>query len=40
VPIIAQSLFVRNDSQLPDSFSNKVVSALRSGFGGHPIERK
>ena len=40
VPIIAQSLFVRNDSQLPNSFSNKVVSALRSGFGGHPIERK
>lgn len=40
VPVIAQSLFVRNDSQLPESFSNKVVSALRSGFGGHPIERK
>lgn len=40
VPIIVQSLFVRNDSQLPDSFSKKVVSALRSGFGGHPIERK
>ncbi|MEC1385972.1 hypothetical protein P9C87_01015 [Aerococcus viridans] len=32
VPIIAQSLFVRNNSQLPDSFSKKVVSALRSGL--------
>jgi len=39
VPVIASSLFVRNESKIDESFSNKVVSALRSGFGGHPIER-
>lgn len=40
VPIIANSLFVRNFSKIEDNFSNKVVSALRFSFGGHPIERK
>ncbi|WP_025730751.1 phosphogluconate dehydrogenase (NAD(+)-dependent, decarboxylating) [Atopobacter phocae] len=37
VPTIAQSLFIRNDSHISDSFSNKVVSSLRNGFGGHSI---
>lgn len=37
VPTIALSLFMRNLSQEEDSFSAKVVSALRNGFGGHTI---
>ncbi|MGM0125988.1 6-phosphogluconate dehydrogenase (decarboxylating) [Enterococcus sp. AZ194] len=37
VPTIALSLFMRNLSQEEDSFSAKVVSALRNGFGGHEI---
>ncbi|GCF95364.1 6-phosphogluconate dehydrogenase [Enterococcus florum] len=37
VPTIALSLFVREESKIPDSFSNKVVSSLRHGFGGHAM---
>ncbi|MGI6512599.1 MAG: phosphogluconate dehydrogenase (NAD(+)-dependent, decarboxylating) [Catenisphaera adipataccumulans] len=40
VPTIALSLFMRNLSQEDDSFSAKVVSALRNGFGGHAIVEK
>lgn len=40
VPTIALSLFMRNLSQEDDSFSAKVVSALRNGFGGHAIVSK
>ncbi|MDT2757372.1 decarboxylating 6-phosphogluconate dehydrogenase [Enterococcus asini] len=40
VPIIANSLFVRNTSQIEDSFSNKVVATLRHGFGGHAVKQK
>lgn len=40
VPVIACSLFVRNASQIDDSFSNKVVSTLRHGFGGHAVYEK
>lgn len=40
VPTIALSLFMRNLSQEEDSFSAKVVSALRNGFGGHAIVTK
>ena len=40
VPTIALSLFMRNLSQEDDSFSAKVVSALRNGFGGHSIVKK
>ena len=40
VPTIALSLFMRNLSQEQDSFSAKVVSALRNGFGGHEIVTK
>ena len=40
VPVIATSLFMRNLSQEEDSFSAKVVSALRNGFGGHEIVEK
>lgn len=39
VPTIALSLFMRNLSQEEDSFSAKVVSALRNGFGGHQVEK-
>lgn len=37
VPTIALSLFVRNQSKISDSFSNKVVASLRHGFGGHAV---
>ncbi|MDN6159764.1 MAG: decarboxylating 6-phosphogluconate dehydrogenase [Tetragenococcus koreensis] len=40
VPVISNSLFVRNASQIEDSFTNKVVSTLRQGFGGHEIFEK
>ncbi|RDW20849.1 6-phosphogluconate dehydrogenase (decarboxylating) [Oceanobacillus arenosus] len=40
VPIIANSLFIRNDSQMEDIFSIKVVAALRNGFGGHGVVKK
>lgn len=40
VPVIATSLFTRNSSQIEDSFSNKVVSTLRHGFGGHEMVKK
>lgn len=40
VPIIVNSLFVRYRSEQEDSFSGKVVAALRKGFGGHEVEKK
>ena len=40
VPTIALSLFMRNLSQEDDSFSAKVVSALRNGFGGHAVVKR
>lgn len=39
-PVIALSLMMRNRSKEEDSFSCKVVAALRNGFGGHDIIRK
>ncbi len=37
-PVIAQALFERNASQMgEENFSNKMVSALRNGFGGHAV---
>ncbi|WP_027365492.1 phosphogluconate dehydrogenase (NAD(+)-dependent, decarboxylating) [Desulfotruncus alcoholivorax] len=38
VPIIAHSLFIRFRSEQVDTFSGKVVAALRNQFGGHAIE--
>lgn len=35
IPVIALSLMMRNRSKEEDSFSAKVVAALRNGFGGH-----
>ncbi len=40
VPVIAGSLFVRNRSEQEESFSGKVVAALRNEFGGHAVEKK
>ena len=39
VPVIAQSLFVRYQSENGEAFSNKVVAGLRNQFGGHAVER-
>ena len=40
VPAIASSLFVRYRSQQEDTFSGKVIAALRNEFGGHSVEKK
>ncbi len=37
-PVIALSLFMRYRSLMEDTFSGKVVAALRHGFGGHVVE--
>jgi 6-phosphogluconate dehydrogenase len=37
VPVIAASLFQRFRSRLGDSFSDKVLAALRNEFGGHAV---
>ncbi len=39
-PVIASSLFVRFESESNESFSAKVVAALRNEFGGHAVEKK
>ena len=39
-PVITMSLLARFQSRQPDSFSMKVLSALRNQFGGHAIKRK
>jgi 6-phosphogluconate dehydrogenase len=40
VPVIAGSLFVRSRSEQTESYSGKVVAALRNEFGGHSVEKK
>jgi len=40
VPVIANSLFVRYRSQQEDTFSGKVIAALRNEFGGHNVEKR
>jgi 6-phosphogluconate dehydrogenase len=37
-PALAMSLFVRFRSRQADSFSAKVLAALRNEFGGHPVK--
>jgi 6-phosphogluconate dehydrogenase len=37
-PVIALSLLMRYRSQQQDTFSGKVVAALRNEFGGHAVE--
>lgn len=38
--IIAGSLFVRYRSKQDDTFSGKVIAALRNEFGGHKVTPK
>ncbi len=38
-PVIAASLFQRFRSRVDDSFSDKVLAALRNEFGGHAVLR-
>lgn len=39
-PVIALSLLMRYRSLEDDTFSGKVIAALRNEFGGHAVERK
>ncbi|GAA4466916.1 decarboxylating 6-phosphogluconate dehydrogenase [Nibrella saemangeumensis] len=39
-PVIALSLLMRYRSLQDDTFSGKVVAALRNEFGGHAVEKK
>jgi 6-phosphogluconate dehydrogenase len=39
VPVLAAALFARFDSRGHSDFANRVLSAMRLGFGGH-VERK
>jgi 6-phosphogluconate dehydrogenase len=38
-PVMALSLLMRYRSQQDDTFSGKVVAALRNEFGGHAVEK-
>ena len=40
VPVIAASLFTRYRSEQEDTFTGKVVAALRNEFGGHAVAKK
>ena len=39
-PIITQSLIERLRSRDADSFSDKLLAAMRNEFGGHPIKKE
>ncbi len=39
-PVITESLYARYRSMEKDTFTGKVVSALRHGFGGHAMDEK
>lgn len=39
-PVITMSLLMRYRSQQEDTFSGKIVAALRNEFGGHAVEKK
>lgn len=39
-PVIALSLMMRHRSMEDDTFTGKVVAALRNEFGGHAVEKK
>jgi 6-phosphogluconate dehydrogenase len=38
-PVITMSLLMRYRSQQEDTFSGKIVAALRNEFGGHAVEK-
>jgi 6-phosphogluconate dehydrogenase len=40
MPVIAASLFARFRSRQQDTFSGKVLAALRNEFGGHAVKHK
>jgi len=40
LPVIATSLFMRFRSRQDDTFSGKVMAALRKEFGGHAVREK
>jgi 6-phosphogluconate dehydrogenase len=39
-PVIAMSVLMRYRSLQEDTFSGKVVAALRNEFGGHAVDKK
>jgi 6-phosphogluconate dehydrogenase len=39
-PVITMSLLMRYRSQQEDTFSGKIVAALRNEFGGHAVEKQ
>ena len=39
VPVLMLSLFARFTSRQEDSFSAKVIAALRNEFGGHAVKK-
>ena len=39
-PVITQSLIERLRSRDDDSFTDKLLSAMRNEFGGHPIKKE
>ena len=39
-PVIAQSLLERLRSRDKDSFSDKLLAALRNEFGGHEVRKE
>ncbi|MCL7488742.1 MAG: 6-phosphogluconate dehydrogenase, partial [Desulfobulbaceae bacterium] len=38
-PVITQALFARFQSREENSFSNRVLAALRREFGGHAVKK-
>jgi 6-phosphogluconate dehydrogenase (decarboxylating) len=40
VPVLSAALYARFASRGNDTFANKVLSAMRSQFGGHQEKRK
>lgn len=40
IPVITMSLLMRYRTQNEDTFSGKIVAALRNEFGGHAVEKK
>jgi 6-phosphogluconate dehydrogenase len=39
-PVITESLFARFRSRQDNSFSNRVLAALRREFGGHAVKKR
>jgi 6-phosphogluconate dehydrogenase len=39
LPVLMLSLFARFTSRQEDSFSVKVIAALRNEFGGHAVKK-